>query len=297
MSLTVVLALKDRAEFTPRFLQSVKGYPLIIADGSREPHLELKGRGDYFYNGPDFTYAHWFFKMVMALKRVQTPYAIVAANDDILVPSGLDRCVRFLDGNADYVAASGRIEGFWAFPDKVAGPRFARSRQYAPFDLPEDYGAATANERVLQGFANSWSFFAVYRTDALKTIWKDCNEIGFTDLQLHEKFCAMRALSLGKIKCDGGFASVLRQYGTSQGAGNVGDFTSRLMRSNFSTERDDVLKRMRSLGVDEWRLKDALADWYDGYLKREYGWKRQVMRKAKQLLPRIARLYQLRFAR
>ena len=295
--ITVVLALKDRPEFTKRFLESVKYYPLIIADGSREPHLELKDRGDYFYTGPDFTYSHWFFKMVVALKRVRTPYAIVAANDDVLVPAGIDRCIGFLDSHPDYVAASGRIEAFTAWPGKVTGPKFRRTRQFSPFDLPADYCQPTANERVLQGFQNSWSFFAVHRTDALRTIWKEVNEIGFTELQLHEKFCAMRALSLGKIKCDGSFASVLRQRHTSQGAGNVGDFASRLLRSNFSTERDEVLKRMRLAGVDEWRLRDALAEWFDGYLRREYGWKRQAMKAAKRMLPKVAKLYQLGFAR
>lgn len=293
--LSIILPLKDRAEFTPRFIKYCGNIGnLIIADGSREPQNFHRDRDDYFYAGYDSTLQRWWLKMVSAFDRVETPYAMVADNDDLVVGPGVNRCIEFLDGHPDYVAASGRIQGFWKWPDQVWGPRFAVSRAYGLYDVPADYDAVSANKRVLEGFANSWSYYAVYRSDALRTIWNDVRDLDLTDLQVHEKFCAMRALTLGKVMCDRRFTSYLRQYRTSQVAAKTQDFATRLMSNNFSRDRESVCARIGLSGVDTAELKRRWALWYDAYLVREYGGWRQLRKWVKRRFPRLGWLAQNR---
>lgn len=294
-----MLPLRGRERFTNRFIR--RWYEdisdignLIIADGSETPQNINTPLADYFYAGPDTSLNRWWHKMVLAFEKVETPYAMVADNDDLVDGSGIRRCIDFLDTNPDYIACSGRIRGFWMWPDQVLGPHAAYTQRYALYDVPADYGQPTANERVLAGFQNSWSYYAVYRSECLKTIWREVYDLNLSDLQLHEKFCAMRALTLGKIKCDDRFVSYLRQYGTSAVASHNTDFARNLMESNFSKDRDAIFTRLHHCAVDIVVLRDKWATWYDGHLYRNYGGWAQVRRELKCRMPRLASLVQNR---
>lgn len=293
-NLTIVLPLRDRAQFTARCIESAKHCGrIIVADGSTE-RQGVDPCVHYLYTKPDITLADWWFKMCLAFDCVVTDYAMVIDNDDILVPAGITRCLDFLERHPDYIAYSGRIQGFWAWPDQVVGPYFAKRRQYAPFDLPADYWQPTANDRVLAGFQNSWSYYAVYRTEALRLIWNEVRDLDLTNLQVHEKFCAMRALSLGKIKCDGSYASYLRQIGTSSTAVHNQDFAHNLFRTQFNRDVSRVLDRMEFQGVNRSVLAERWAQWFDGYLRRTYGPWPRLRQAAKRRLPRLAWMVQNR---
>lgn len=284
--------MKDRPQFTERCIRFASNCGhLIVADGSREPQFppfyERSGI-DYFYSGYDATLSHWWFKLLMAMDRVNTPYAMLADNDDLVVRTGIDRCIEWLDEHPDYICASGRIRGFWMWPDPVWGPKWASNRRYAIYDNPADYSQSTANERVLAGFQNSWSFYAVYRTEALKQIRREAHDIDFTDLMLHEKFCAMRALTLGKAICDNGFTSYMRQHGTSQTAAARSDWVHHLLRSKFSVERDRILTAMKHCGVDTYALIDKWEEWYKAFFWRTMGPWPQLRKAAKRRLPWLA---------
>jgi glycosyltransferase domain-containing protein len=297
--LSIVLPLKGREEFTARFLKAaVPIGKVVVADGSAVPLMSEKYHGgfdcDYFYAGHDTTLHRWWTKMVLAFDRVRTPYAMVADNDDLLNADGINRCVEFLDKHPDYIACSGRLQGFWMWPDPVHGPRTAGTKRYALYDVPADYGQRTASERVLAGFQNSWSYYAVYRTEALKTIWGEVHDINLSDLQVHEKFCAMRALTLGKVMGDHRFVSYRRQYGTSTVAGHNTDFAANLMRTNFSADREAIMTRMWHCGVDIDALRYAWAQWYDAYLRRNYGSWASTRKTLKARYPRLGQLAQQR---
>ena len=297
--LSIVLPLKDRAQFTERCIKFAGqcGH-LIVADGSKDPQsapFHERPNIDYFHSGYDANFSRWWLKMVMAMDRVQTPYVMVADNDDLVVKSGVDRCVEWLDEHPDYVCASGRIRGFWMWPDPVWGPKWATNRRFAIYDNPADYSQKTANERVLAGFQNSWSFYAVYRTEALRQIRKEVQDFDFQDLMVHEKFCAMRALSLGKAICDRRFTSYLRQIGTSQTASTRTDWVHHFVHGNFSRERDKVLTCMEHAGVDTRALLDKWEEWYKAFFWRTLGPWPQLRKAAKKQLPWLAGKVQNRY--
>lgn len=293
--LSIVLPLRDRAEFTKRFLKSALPCGrIIIADGSTNRQWDAASDDvDYFYAGPDVNLMSWWTKMVKAFDRVETPYAMVADNDDLVIRDGVLRCIEFLEQNPDYVAAAGRIQGFWCYPDKVYGPHRKTTRRYALFDVPVDYSSANVNQRVLAGFQSSWAHYAIYRTQALRTIWREVYDMNLTNLQIHEKFCAMRALSLGKVMGNGSFTHYMRQYETSDIAShNV--FSTNLFTTNFYGDAQNVFEKMAECGGDTNALQRVWIQWFEGFLYREYGNWKQFRRAMKYRYPRLAKIAQNR---
>lgn len=275
-ALTIVLPVRSRHQFTPRFLRHAGHIPVIVA------------------HGDDSTLADYWAKMINALEAVKTRYAMVADNDDFAVPDMLTLCAEFLDDHPDFVAASGRVAGIWIWPDKIAGPFCHRTRLYAPFDEPAIYDQDQVSERVLAGFRNSWSYYAVYRTEALRDIWCGVQALDLKDLMVHEKFCAMTALRLGKIICFGE-PSYVRQYGTSErNTDIVEDWDQRLNRGDWVKDMTNVLDVMTDHGVNRTALRAAWGLWYENHLNYHFGWNGQLRRTAKLLAPRLAYAFQHR---
>ncbi len=237
MMLTIVCPAFGRPAFTRRFVDHACKLPFLLEldEGERLPAQE------------------YFVKVRDAVHRVNTPYAMLADNDD-LPTQFVGRCCSFLDNQPEYVCCSGRIQGFHMWPDKVAGPHTAVTGQYAPYDTPVDYDQHDISDRVLAGFANSWSYYGVYRTEALRQIWHEVCELNLTNLQVHEKFCAMRTLTLGRARCLPFFTSIYRQLGTSQGA---------QWQSSGGHDMLKVLDLMEREGVERDKLTGLWLDWYD----------------------------------
>jgi glycosyltransferase domain-containing protein len=299
--LTIVLPLKGRPLFTLRFLwhadRASLPYRFLVADGQVRPELAsiLENSRQYFPNinieyirNPDDTdFSRYFAKMVDALGRVATPYVMLADNDDFLVFTGMERSLDFLDGNPDYVCCGGGIGGFAVYsPTRnplCAGLRGALNRlsyRYMPYDRSIDLKSTSVTERLLLGMKNSWSYYAVFRTSALVTIWHEIAEMNLSDLQLTEKYCAMRALTLGKARSDAATIAYLRQYWTSMRSAFAKDWVHHLLRSRFSSDFSNVVGRISDTaafadGADVNEVRDKIQDefalWFGEFLRRNYG--------------------------
>lgn len=296
--LTIILPLKGRYLFTLRFLwyanRAKLPYAIIIADGLVHSALAkiLENSHEHFPNlnieyircADDVDYHSYFIKMADALQRVKTPYAMLADNDDFVACAGTDRSLDFLDANDDYVCCGGGLAGFSVYsglssPNGPVGRINRYAYRYTHLDRSEDFSSPSAAKRLQQGSRNWWSYYAVYRTDALKTIWREILEIDFSDLHLHELFCAMRALTLGKIRSDGGSIAYLRQYGTSFGYYKKG-WVHHLLRSRFTQDFAGMIERVSTAaatadGVNAEPTAEMLRvicdEWLREFLKAYYG--------------------------
>jgi glycosyltransferase domain-containing protein len=306
--LTIVLPLKGRYLFTLRFLwhanRAQLPYRILIADGQVHPVLAaiLEKSHRHFPNleieyvryPDDLDYRYFFVKMADALQRVRTPYAMLADNDDFIACAGTERSLDFLDANLDYVCCGGGIAGFSVYsglrnPNGPVGRFNHYAYRYTYLDRSEDYSSALSVERLRKGSRNWWSYYAAYRTDALKTICGEVVEINFSDMRLHELFCAMRALSLGKIRSDASTIAYLRQYGSSLGSSFKKDWVHHLLRSRFTTDFAEMIDRVAVSAAQVDRVDAApvaeilrliCEDWLREFLKIYYG----PLQTVKQLL-------------
>lgn len=298
--LTIVLPLKGRYPFTLRFLWHANlarlPYRFLIADGqvnadlailldnARQhfPHLDI----EYVRYPDDTDYGMFYAKMANALQRVTTPYAMIVDNDDFLVGSGLDKSMEFLDRSPDYVCCGGGLAGFSVYSglsaanDGLTGSLNRYSYRYTPFDRSEDYASDSAVERLRRGSRNWWSYYAVFRTETLAKIWHETVEIGFSDLQIFEFFCAMRTMTLGKARSDASTIGYIRQYGTSMRTSLKKDWVHHLLRSNFTADFNTLIDKIAAAAaasdgveaapVDE-MLRDICDDWLRAFLRVNYG--------------------------
>lgn len=297
--LTIVLPLKGRYLFTLRFLwhanRAQLPYRILIADGQVHPALAaiLENWRQHFPNldieyvryPDDLDYRHFFIKMADALQRVTTPYAMQADNDDFVAYAGTERSLDFLDANLDYICCGGGLAGFSVYsgllnPNGPTG-RFNRyAYRYTYLDRSEDYSSSSPVERLRRGSRNWWSYYAVYRTDGLKTICREIVDIDFSDMRLHELFCAMRALTLGKVRSEGSTIAYLRQYGSSLGSSFKKDWVHHLLRSRFTTDFAEMIDRISGAAAKAERIDAApvaemlrliCEDWLHEFLKIYYG--------------------------
>ena len=297
--LTVLLPLKGRALFTLRFLWHANAcrlpYRFLIADGQVRPAVQqLFSRSgeafpdldiEYIAYPDDTDFSRYYAKMHDALTRVQTPYVMLADNDDFLVASGIERSLDFLDQNADYVSCGGGIAGFSVYGEQgdhadVTGPLNRLAFRYEAEDRSQDLGFASVTERLLAGSQYSWGYYAVYRATVLTDIWREVVDINFSDLMLLEWFCGLRTLTFGKARSDGSSIAYMRQYWTSLRSSFSKDWVHHLLRSRFSSDFEAMMKRLSELaahadGADvaevDGLLRETFDAWYRKFLRHNYG--------------------------
>ena len=203
-----------------------------------------------------------------------------ADNDDFLMRSGVDWCVDFLDANPNYASCGGGIGGFSLAASSdtamasVAGSLEHFAFRYGPHYEPRDLSAASAAQRI-RTCANEFGplYYGVFRAEALASITAECAEIGFSDLELHEAFFSLRALSLGAARSEGSVVSYLRQMGTSlQGSYKGQDWVGHLLRSRFTSDFDAMAMRIaaavaRSDGTNPSEFVDEIREIYGNKLR------------------------------
>ena len=123
--LTILLPLKDRVPFTHRWLAYAAEARLpariLIADGGADTSVaqtvaEKKSQGldvEYRRYPFDNSYADYYRKLADALAQVTTPFVVMADNDDLFIPDGLNRAVECLLASPEYVACGGQCAVFW----------------------------------------------------------------------------------------------------------------------------------------------------------------------------------------
>lgn len=127
--LTVLLVLKDRLQFTERWidynLQANPGYQIIVADGGIMPinnSFILEGlqklNASYIYCGQDYDLSKMTQKIYFALTKCKTKYVMLASNDDFYIAKGLSISLKFLEENLDYISCSGKIQNFSLLPHR-----------------------------------------------------------------------------------------------------------------------------------------------------------------------------------
>ena len=126
------------------------------------------------------------------MQHVNTPYVAILPDDDFLVPSGLDKCIEFLENNSDYVAAHGLGAIVALKPGERCGKDLAIGNYRQTVTENED-----ARERLLRLLGDySVPVFSVHRTTAFRTMWSDKIE----DYAFGELLPCCLSVILGKIK-------------------------------------------------------------------------------------------------
>lgn len=142
-----------------------------------------------------------FYKIADALNFTKEKYCVICADDDFIIPSGINMAVDFLDKNPDYAIAHGDYISFYKHQEN--------NKKHFLWDLAPYYKSITSSdpkERFLYHLSNYSrlhpTFYAVHRTDFLKMIFNET--VKYTDPendgQFGELLPSMLTSIHGKIK-------------------------------------------------------------------------------------------------
>lgn len=203
--LTILIPTMNRSNFLIRLLNyyADTGFKhwLFIGDSSDAYHVEitknaihsLEGKLKIIYREyPDLSNKECMQQMLI---EVSTPYAVYIADDDFLVPNGLEQCVSFLEKNPSYNSVHGIAN---TFSLQSGGPQGNISNIYSYRLLSID--AETASQRILDYLNNYFvTQFCVHTIDSWRAMYKDVASL--TDRSLAEELlpCCLSAIQ-GKVK-------------------------------------------------------------------------------------------------
>ena len=111
--LTVIFLTKNRNNYLVRNLKrwSQTDAKIIVMDGSSESNsdliLSLLPNVKYFHNNNSLEQRLYFASQI-----INTKYAMMASDDDLLIFEGVDSCIRELENNPDLVSVVGKPLGF-----------------------------------------------------------------------------------------------------------------------------------------------------------------------------------------
>ena len=309
MSLTIVLILKDRADFTRRWMRYMNEvrcpFPILIADGGAdkeiEAHLREPGRYehlDYQYVRYPFdeSYGHYYAKMHDAARRVETPYILFMDNDDFLLMDSLAAHVRYLDEHPECVSRGGDpvlLEVLDAPPDD---PRAALDGNKARFwtVATASARAASPGERLLESVTrfNAYAWYNVHRTEAFADLLGEIEACCFDRIVFME-FLLIPGLAIRGTVEQGPPSHLVRQQNTSMGTANAVTEGDNLIlasmqpfwSANVNKVVTALLKRAEAAGAATEGLDQALRKGFANELYSIY-WNTLQRR---SLLSRLAR--------
>ena len=254
--LTILLTLKDRADYTFRWLayaqQTRLPFKVLIADGgadesvpralsdkSRFPDVDY----DYLRFPYDASYSDYYAKIVGALDRVRTPYVVMADNDDFFFARALRQSVEFLATHPDYVACGGYSAVFWvdSLPGNAERRSYADHVQWKCSSELRSIEAQGADDRVRE-LACSYAdaFYDVKRTSDARNGFAAVLKLDPSDLFLVELLVQFLSAIAGKIKrLD--TLHIARQHDSPDSSGGSherqhGDWLGRMLVDSWSRE-------------------------------------------------------------
>ena len=205
MDITLMVPTMNRSDFIIRLLNYYYDHDftgcILIGDSSGPEHVEktrteidrLKDRLNVRYiECPGLNTNDTFEKLVA---MVETSYIAYLGDDDLLVPSGLELCIKFLEDHPDYSAANGEARAF-KLPQSGAYGQMNIMGVYPQPSIEDN----TAAKRLLKHLEHySVSIFSVHRTETWRIMWKDLNSVMDRSFGGEIIPCCLSVV-LGKIK-------------------------------------------------------------------------------------------------
>lgn len=285
MKLTIVLTLKDRIDFTYRWMKYMNDikcpYKILIADGGGSLEIEkhLKNANNY----PNLLYDYirypvdenldlFFKKLANVTSLVMTDYVLWADNDDFFLLDHVEEMIKFLDFNTDYVGARGSCIDFEIFGEmgnsenKVQGKSYFATELISP-SIEQDsvYNRIQfLGENILKyNFYNN--VYCLLKSRSMSKICADLSTLAHKSPIPLEILMNLMIVHAGKIKIYPN-SYICRQIGTSQYGGHAvsgNNFIEDAIRNNSFSVFFEALNKFFIFERVEERLlvEKSLGQW------------------------------------
>jgi glycosyltransferase domain-containing protein len=190
---TIVIPTKNRHTYLERIIDyySNSGINIFVADATKKKYeKELPGNVTYYH----YPEVHYCTKLNDVLKKVNTPYSLLCADDDFIIPNAINACVDFLNENPDYNSAQGHYVLFYQSKNKLFySPGYLSTVGY-------DFNEAKASDRIKKFDNVSIQFYySVHKTNSLKEVFSFADSKLY-NLNIVEVLIGLNTLISGKHK-------------------------------------------------------------------------------------------------
>jgi len=203
--ITIVIITYNRYPFLMRLLQFYEEFKYdfhyLILDSSND---DINDQMKFYLKMKNVIYKKYdpsvFFteKISDGCKSINTPFAVLCADDDFLIPSGIIASYDFLLKNEDYASAHGLYFNHTSF-EKAQNIGFSIGPIYNGGISVEHDNAVNRLKIYFSGKAKNNPLYALHRTNLFQLIWKETN-VYVSDWGLSEKFPCAISLIYGKMK-------------------------------------------------------------------------------------------------
>lgn len=232
-NITIVLVLKDRVEYTLRFMAYMNlmkcPYKILVADGGKSIEIEniLKKYNNFpnveyeYVRYPyDRTLTEFHQKIFDVVNRINTPLSLLIDNDDFVIFEGLYECEKMLREDEKMSNCRGSLVNFTTAHSGCNGEIIVGEDMYYYPSIVQD----TALNRVRQQskqFHGNWH--GVQRTNHLKLTCGLMKESNPTNFRFSEQLVGYLNVICGNAH-RGKFDYFLRQANTPRVAGSEDQF-------------------------------------------------------------------------
>ena len=285
MKLTIVLTLKDRIEFTYRWMKYMNDvkcpYKILVADGGES--LEIEKHLKNTHNYPNLVYDYirypvdenldlFYKKLANVSSLVVTDYVLWADNDDFFLLDHVKEMIQFLDFNTDYIGARGSSIDFEIFDEIGNSENIVQGKSYFATELISPSIEQNLSydriqflgENVLQyNFYNNW--YCLLRSSSISKIFADISSLAHKSPIPLEVLTNLMIVRDGKIKIYP-YPYYFRQVGTSQYGGHAvsgNKFIEDAIRNNSFSVFFEALNKFFIFETAEERLRveQSLGHW------------------------------------
>jgi glycosyltransferase domain-containing protein len=234
MTLTIVLTLKGRDEFTYRWMSYMNDikcpYHIIIADGG--DGLEIYNKLSKHENYPNLNYQYlrypfdanlnlFYEKLIDALSKVTSKYVLLADNDDFYKISEIPKLLDFLDSNSEYAAARGFVTNFKVLDENRCSIGTVKGvKYYAHVTSSPSIDENSSLDRIgflcenMSNFDYYANWYSIVKSESLLKIWNQLIKLRVRDPLVLEMLLNILLVQEGKLKVFA-FPFYLRQMNTS----------------------------------------------------------------------------------
>jgi glycosyltransferase domain-containing protein len=281
--ITLIIPTFDRPHYLLRLLRFYKsyGFPMriIILDSSTKPfeNRELEDllksdRIEYLKFDSDILVTP---KIGKGLERISTPYSVICADDDFVVPLAVEQCLAFMEKHPDYSVA----QGLQCSHRLIKGKKGKIEFDWTPGGcLAQSVDFENPAERLKHHLSNysTSTFYGVHETKTLLSIFKQALsttshgrlvEILLTALTLIEGKMAILPLFYGSR--ESGNISIERTYGAGDRPYFYIPWSSFLAADTYKEEYKKAvsclsgnLQKQTGLDADS-SIKEALDSYLD----------------------------------
>jgi len=207
---TILIPTINRINFLKRILNYYNSFEedfkIIIGDSSTDENKLINKKNMSTFSNLDILYLdHYsskinaYYKFADMINYTDKKYCVFCADDDFIIPNGINHSVTFLEKNPDFSVAQGR---FWGFSVKNNDKKEPRQFYWMPIYTNESIIFSDPKDRMYKHLSNYnlQTLYAVHRTALSKMAFKEILNSKVDPMQFGELLPSMLDLIYGKKK-------------------------------------------------------------------------------------------------